>query len=63
MENTLLAIIAGLILVFIVKTEHPQNTKSFKDLVTTILINYLIPLFFALIAGGIIYWIASLLNS
>jgi hypothetical protein len=63
MANILLSIIAGLILVLIVKTEHPEETHGFKDFILTVLINYLMPLIFALILAGIIYWVASLFNS
>jgi len=50
----LLALIAGLLLVMIAKTEHPEKVGSVPELLGITLVNYLVPLVMAVICGAII---------
>ena len=56
----LLALIAGLLLVMIAKTEKPEKVGSVPELIGIMLVNYIIPFVAAIVCGAIIFGLANL---
>ncbi len=63
MIEILLAIIAGLILVKIVKTDNPHKADSFIEALSFHVISYLIPLIVAVVWAAVVLLVAGFLSS